>query len=116
MESPRGATVRRLLTFAALLGAAVAIAFLFIGVGHSMIVLATGRINRDQLAIDRGRWDLVVASVALFIAFLALIPVRLKQDWRSHGIYAAFIASLRRDVWVPIDCLFPFESPWPDVL
>ena len=94
MESPRRARGRRLLTFAALLGAAVAIAFLFIGVSHSMIVLATGRINQDQLAIDRGRWDLVAGSVAIFVAFLALIPVRLKQDWRSHGIYAAFIVSL----------------------
>lgn len=94
MVPPQRARIRRLLTFAALVGAAVAIAFLIIGAGHSIIVLASGRISRDQLAIDRGRWDLVAGSIALFVAFLALIPVRLKEDWRSHGIYAAFIVSL----------------------
>jgi len=70
----------------ALGGAVLAIAFLFIGVGHSLMVLAPGRLSADQLAIHRGGWDRVAGSVAIFLAFLALIPVRLRRDWRSHGI------------------------------
>ncbi len=94
MWSRQRAKIRGLPTTAALIGAAVVMVFLFIGVGHSVMVLTSGKISRDLLTIDRGRWDLVVGSVALFVAFLALIPVRLKQDWRSHGIYAAFVVSL----------------------
>ena len=94
MESLRSARIRRILTVTALTGTALAVAFLFIGVGHSMMVLASGKIRQDELTIDRGRWDLVAASVVLFVAFLALIPVRLRRNWRSHGMYAAFVVSL----------------------
>lgn len=86
-------TARRL-SYLALVGAALAIAFLFIGVGHSLIVLAAGQIGEDQLTIDRGRWELVAGSVAIFLVFLAMIPVKLARDWRTHGVYAAFVVSL----------------------
>lgn len=82
----------RILTVIALIGAALAVTFLSVGVGHSLIVLTTGRMG--ELTIARGRWDLVVASIAVFLVFLLLIPIRLKQDWRSHGIYVAFVVSL----------------------
>lgn len=85
---------RDLLTLFGLVGAAAAIAGLFIGVGHSLVVLATGRIGEGDLAITRGRWDFVIVSIAAFLAFLALIPVRTRGDWRAHGIYTAFIVSL----------------------
>ncbi|MDR7538265.1 MAG: isoprenylcysteine carboxylmethyltransferase family protein [Armatimonadota bacterium] len=75
-------------------GAALAVAFLFIGAGHSLILLTQGRMHDDMLVISRGRWGLVVGSVAVFLAFLGLIPVRLRRDWRTHGIYAAFVVSL----------------------
>ncbi len=42
----------------------------------------------------KGHWDLVIASVAVFLVFLLLIPVRTRRDWRSHGTYAAFFVSL----------------------
>jgi hypothetical protein len=70
---------QRLLTVAALVGTALAIAFLFVGVGHSLIVLSTGRVGESELAIDRGRWELVVGSAVLFLGFLALIPVRTRE-------------------------------------
>lgn len=107
MVSPRGARTRRLLTIVALTGTALAIAFLFVGVGHSMIVLSSGRIGQNQLAIDRGRWDLVAVSIVLFVVFLALIPVRLRRDWRPHGIYAAFIVSLFAEMFgFPLSAYF----------
>lgn len=90
MRLPRG----NLLSILALIGVALAVAFLFIGVGHSLIVLTSGRVSESALTIQRGRWEWVAASIAVFLAFLALIPVRLKRDWRSHGIYAAFVISL----------------------
>jgi len=88
-SKPRG-----FLTVGALVAAALAVAFLFIGVAHSLMVLASGNVGENQLKIDRGRWDLVAGSVVIFLAFLALIPMRLKRDWRSHGLYAAFVVSL----------------------
>src|SRR3989304_5506936 len=78
----------------ALLGSAAAVAALFVGVAHSVMILATEKIANEDLTILRGNWVLVAASIAVFLAFFALIPVRLKKDWRSHGIYAAFIISL----------------------
>jgi protein-S-isoprenylcysteine O-methyltransferase Ste14 len=84
----------RLLTGVALIGAALAVTFLAVGVNHSLIVLTTGRVDEGALTIARGRWEWVAASIALFLVFLLLIPLRLKQDWRSHGIYVAFVVSL----------------------
>src|SRR5574337_673990 len=84
----------RIFAVVALIGAALAVTFLAVGVGHSLMVLTTGRVDGDDLTIARGRWELVAASIAVFLIFLLLIPVRLTQDWRSHGIYAAFIVSL----------------------
>ena len=42
----------------------------------------------------RGNWGLVAASIVAFLAFFALIPVRVKKDWRSHSFYVAFVISL----------------------
>lgn len=75
-------------------GATLAIAALFIGVSHSLMITLNGGLSDGELTILRGNWGLVVASIAVFLAFFALIPVRLKRDWRSHGVYAAFIISL----------------------
>jgi len=86
--------VRQLLAGAALLGAAVVIAALFIAVGHSVALQVSGRLGEADLAIQRGQWGLVAGSIAAFLIFLALLPVRTRGDWRSHGVYAAFIVSL----------------------
>src|SRR5712692_7775460 len=91
MEVAQSPTPRGLLTVGALVATALAVAFLFIGVAHSLIVLTSGNVGEDQLRIDQGRWDLAAGSVVIF---LALIPMRLKRDWRSHGLYAAFVVSL----------------------
>jgi protein-S-isoprenylcysteine O-methyltransferase Ste14 len=85
---------RDLMVTSALVGSALAIAALFIGVAHSVMILTTGKLASGELTILRGNWALVAASIGAFLAFLALIPLRLKKDWRSHGIYAAFIISL----------------------
>lgn len=90
-----GQTVRtHILTVVAFIGVALAVTFLFIGVGHSLIILTTGQMSAYGLRIVGGRWDWVIASIAVFLAFLVLIPVRLKRAWRSHGIYVAFVVSL----------------------
>jgi hypothetical protein len=57
-----------------------------------LTILATGNVSETELVIDRGRWELVAGSIAVFLAFVALIPVRLRRDWRTHGVYGAFVA------------------------
>ncbi len=45
----------------------------------------------------RGNWPLVIANVALFVAFVGLLRVRKSIDWSSaggYGVYTAFIVSL----------------------
>src|SRR3989304_4764175 len=76
-----------LMAGSALVGSALAIAALFIGVAHSLMMMTTGRLTGVELIILRGNWVLVAASIAVFLAFLALIPVRLTRNWRSHGVY-----------------------------
>jgi protein-S-isoprenylcysteine O-methyltransferase Ste14 len=64
-------------------------------------------VNGDQLAIDRSRWDLVIGSIAVFLLFLGLIPVRVKADWRSHGLYVAFVVSLFAEMFgFPLSAYF----------
>jgi hypothetical protein len=78
----------------ALIGSATPVAALLAGVAHSLAVLTAGRIEGGDLRIIRDNWVLVVVSILVFLAFFALIPVRLKKDWRSHGVYVAFIISI----------------------
>lgn len=40
------------------------------------------------------RWDLVLASIILFAAFLLFVPFRKKVGWRAHGMYTSFIIAL----------------------
>ena len=94
MDRLQSVPVRQLLAGAALLGAAVVIAALFIAVGHSVALQVSGRLGEADLVIQRGQWALVAGSIAAFLIFLALLPVRTRGDWRSHGGYAAFIVSL----------------------
>ena len=103
-----------------LVGATAAIAFLFMGVSHSLSLLSTGRVGEAARTIARGRWELVTGSIALFLAFLALIPMRVKRDWRSHGLYVAFIVSLFAEMFgFPLTAYFlstalglTFFEPW----
>jgi protein-S-isoprenylcysteine O-methyltransferase Ste14 len=87
-------TTSRNLNLLALATAALAVTFLLIGVGHSVILLTTGGLDRDPLAITRSQWGLVAGSIAVFLVFLALVPVRLRGNWRAHGVYIAFVVSL----------------------
>lgn len=48
----------------------------------------------EALSLHTDRWDLVLASIILFIAFLLFIPFRKKVGWRAHGIYTSFIMAL----------------------
>lgn len=86
--------MRSIFTVLGLIGAAVASVFLFIGASHSLALLAMGRVGDLGGTIRRGQWEWVAMSIVVFLVFLALIPVRLKRDWRTHGVYAAFIVSL----------------------
>src|SRR3972149_9334225 len=94
VDPPQMPPIRQLLAVAALLGAVVVIAALFIAVGHSVALQVSGRLGEAELAIQRGQWALVAGSIAAFLIFLALLPVRARGDWRSHGAYTAFIVSL----------------------
>jgi len=94
IANAQGGRFTKVLTFVALTGSALAVTFLFVGVGHSLFLLTTGGPDRDSLTITRSQWGLVAGSIALFLVFLALVPVRLHGDWRAHGIYVAFVVSL----------------------
>ena len=97
----------RIVTGIALTSVALAVTFLFVGVGHSVVVLTTGDVSRGELAIQRGRWELVAGSIGVFAGFLVLIPVRLKRDWRSHGFYVAFVVSLFAEMFgFPLSAYF----------
>ena len=51
----------------------------------------TGQIN--QVVIE-SRWDIVALNIAGFLFFLVPLTFRRKADWKSMGVYAAFIVSL----------------------
>ncbi len=48
----------------------------------------------EALDLYTGRWDLVAASIVLFVVFLLFIPFRKKVGWRAHGAYTSFIIAL----------------------
>ncbi|MDY7081028.1 MAG: methyltransferase [Halobacteria archaeon] len=45
-------------------------------------------------AVIGGRWDIVALNVVGFLVFLIPLAYRRKADWKSMGVYAAFIVSL----------------------
>lgn len=59
-------------------------------IDHYMFFI-TGQI--DQIIIQE-RWDLVALNVAGFLLFLVPLAYRRKIEWKSFGIYTAFIVSL----------------------
>ena len=48
----------------------------------------------EAFSLYTGRWDLVLASIILFVAFLVFIPFRKKVGWRAHSMYSSFIIAL----------------------
>ncbi len=47
-----------------------------------------------------GNWILVTANVVFFLAFIfAFLPRMKKRDWRSTGIYSAFIVALFTEMY-----------------
>jgi len=49
--------------------------------------------------ILRSRWDVVLVNVVFFCLFLVLVSYRQKVDWRSKGIYSAFIIALFAEMY-----------------
>lgn len=47
----------------------------------------------------QGRWDLVTINVIIFMFFLILLTYRHKMNWRSKGIYSAFIIALFAEMY-----------------
>jgi protein-S-isoprenylcysteine O-methyltransferase Ste14 len=45
------------------------------------------------------RWDLVLASAALFSLFLLLMPFRRRGEWASRGAFAAFLVALFTEMY-----------------
>lgn len=74
-------------------GVAVGATGLLVGLGHSLVLL-TGPLRSELLTIPRGQWVLAAVSATVFLGFLLLLPARLRRDWRSHGLYTAFVVSL----------------------
>lgn len=85
--------IRELITLVSLTCAGVVIAFAFWGMAYSLMYI-TGNITDIRTYLLQGHWDLVVMCIFIFVLFLALIPLRLKKDWKPHGVYSAFIISL----------------------
>ena len=48
----------------------------------------------QEISLYIGRWDLVLASVIFFAAFLLCIPFKKNVNWRTHSAYVAFIIAL----------------------
>lgn len=48
----------------------------------------------QEISLYAGRWDLVLASVILFAAFLLCVPFKKNVNWRTHSTYVAFIIAL----------------------
>lgn len=82
-----------MVTLISLTCAGVVIAFAFWGMAYSLMYI-TGNITDIRTYLLQGHWDLVLMCIFIFVVFLALIPLRLKKDWKSHGVYTAFIISL----------------------
>ncbi|MDY6770345.1 MAG: isoprenylcysteine carboxylmethyltransferase family protein [Candidatus Nanohaloarchaea archaeon] len=70
--------------------AALAIVGLPSFIDHLLYFL-TGQVNR---LVVQQRWDLVLLNIAGFLIFLIPLQYRKHADWKSMGIYAAFIVSL----------------------
>jgi len=47
-----------------------------------------------ELIIFQGKWDIVALIIIGFLAFLIPLNYRRRANWRSMGIYSAFIVSL----------------------
>lgn len=47
-----------------------------------------------ESVVVEGRWDLVALNAVLFLAFLLPLSFRQHVEWKSMGIYTAFIVSL----------------------
>ncbi len=47
-----------------------------------------------EAMVIKNRWDLVLINMILFLIFLIPLNFRKKLNWKSMGVYAAFIASL----------------------
>lgn len=91
MRDPRRALNPR--TVFGLGGAVLSATAALVGLLHSLVLLGEP-LRDDLLRIQRGQWGLVAASAGVFLAFLVLLPVRVRRDWRGHGLYAAFVVSL----------------------
>ncbi len=47
-----------------------------------------------EAIMKKNRWDLVLLNIIGFLLFLIPLNYRRKTDWKSYGIYTAFIVSL----------------------
>ncbi len=50
--------------------------------------------GQAEMIVFQGKWDIVALSIIGFLAFLIPLNYRRRADWRSMGIYSAFIVSL----------------------
>lgn len=67
--------------------------------GHSVLLIMRGQIRRESLTVSPGQWAILAAAILTSLAFFLLIPVRIKRDWRTRGVFAAFIVSLFAEMY-----------------
>ncbi|MFO7794078.1 MAG: methyltransferase [Candidatus Nanohaloarchaea archaeon] len=79
---------RRSLVFGAFLGFLVAQSPSFL---NHLTFFLSGQVSEMMF---QGNWTLVALNIGGFLLFLIPLAYRRKADWRSYGIYTAFIVSL----------------------
>ncbi len=97
--SARAVNPRSLVTALGLIGTSLAVASILTMGAHSVLLLIGGQIGQESLTIATGQWALAAAAILTSLAFLVLIPVRINRDWRTHGVFAAFIVSLFAEMY-----------------
>lgn len=58
---------------------------------HHLEYFLSGQVSSFMI---KGNWEIVALNVIGFLLFLIPLKYRRKADWRSYGIYTAFIVSL----------------------
>jgi len=62
--------------------------------------------------VIQNRWDLVAINIAIFLAFLIPLNFRKRVDWKSMGIYTAFIVSLFAQMYGFPFAIYLISSPF----
>src|SRR2546427_454031 len=121
MASPQGVPGgfdRRTLNKRLLLGYAAIVALIFVGLYQfdqivaSIYAYAYGSFPViEGTSLEFNRWSVAVLNIVLVGLFLALVPLRVKGSWKTHGTYMGFMVSLFAEMYG-----FPLAGARPPLL